>query len=344
MRYPAHRNLSLQALLHILRAGSTEEAQCATGHLSRFGARAVPGLEAMLHSSRESAREMAVAGISALGDQGLPAVPQLRSLLDDPSMQVRRRVLQSLAALRPRSQAVTADLLGRLARSLDREGDDSDLIVALANAGELPPEALGPLTAALNEVPSYDAPALAAATEAMGHVRSPQALPALVGLIGRGPEGRNSRAPVVVGHFGARALPLLMRRLALAGSGRERQDIRFALRIAYQVMESPGLTEFYQTDQVLLLRELENADPSIRNRALDTLSRLAPAFSAFARIDPVFPEDVSVLARARCDALLALEDEALPMTAGAERDRVAKTAAALRATQSFAAACSVPIY
>ena len=334
----------MEALLHILRAGSTEEAQCAAGYLSRFGALAVPGLEAMLHSSRESAREMAVAGISALGDKGLPAVPQLRRLLDDPSVQVRRRVLQSLVVLRPRSQALTADLLERLARSPHRDGDDSGLLVALANAGELPPEALGPLTAALKEVPSYDAPALAAAAEAMGHVRSPRTLPALVGLIGRGLEERNSRAPVVVGHFGARALPLLMWRLALAESERERREIRFALRIALQVMESPELAEFYQTDYVRLLRELKGADSVARDRALDTLNRLAPAFSAFSRGDPVFPEDASVLARARCDALLALEDEALPVTAGAEHDRVAKTAAALRATQGFAVTCAVPIY
>lgn len=342
MRYPALQRMRMEALLKVLRKGSIDEGQCAVGHLSRYGVRAIPALEIMLQSEHEDARQLAVAGLSALGSLALPVVPKLESALDDPSEEVRWRVLESFVVIKPRSPVLTADLLRRLARSQNGSGGDDAMLAAIASLGKLPPEALQSLTKTLAAIPDDDRPAIDGAIDAMSHVQSPQAVVALTELVGRGDTERSARAASVVGPMGGRALPDLAWRFALANSDAERDNVLPVLRYAWHVATTPGLTEYYRTDWVQLLRQLASADPVVRSGALDALDSIVPAFSALSR--GTFPG--SRPAYGLCEALRVLESDldTHPAMDTTERQLRMHMAAALRATQPYPVVCVFPVY
>lgn len=333
--YPALHEARLETILHILdKEDSGFRSDCALKELPRFGQSAFLPLVAMLQSKHEAARANAATALGDFGEQALAVVPVLEALLDDPSKMVQWNVLNTLARIEPRSPVLTSDLL----RRLDRDPHASNLIVVISRSGALPANALPMLMRALPYIYPYGTTD-DAAIDAISHVRSPQAITALAGLIGYRTGDRGDVAASDVGRFGARALPALLWKFTLADNDAERRRARGALNLAWQATVTPELAEYFQTDMTLFLRQIRAPDAATRSRARQTLARLMPAFSPSLRMPyPIWP----LVAVQRCNTIDALKASANLAADKAERAKVGEMIVAFRHNPPLP--CPVPVY
>jgi len=341
MLYPAMGKASLETLIAMLRTATSRKNECLMRQLPKFGEDAVAPLTALLHDGSEQGRENAASGLAMLGEYALLALPDLESALNDPSDRVRMMVLYTLAAIQPRSPALTRDLLQRLQRATPGTPECEALIQAIERMGSLPVEALPVLAHVLAHLPPYDKRAAETAIDAISHISAPQRVALLAQLVGDRNPGFAWRATLAIGRAGELAVPALLYHLADPFE-RHRQSYARALDWAWEVTTSPSLRAYYQADIVTLTRQLHASLSSDRARALQQLQSLAPAFSLEIPA-PWQGDEELAMPFVRCQVLDALDTAVSETNDETERRSMTSVAASMRQAQPYAH-CPMLIY
>lgn len=336
-RHPTFATASLDTLMGKLRTATSAdwESECLVRQLPRFGASAVPPLVTLLRSGPEQGRVNAVYGLRTLGEQERAVLPDLEVALDDPSANVRWLASSDLAALRPRSPALTLQVLRRLDAQEER-----GLVYLLPNLGSLPPEALPVLSRVLDRLGPYDRLEADMVISAMGHVASVQRVVVLARLVGSKDTERAWAATLAVGRSGLVAMPALLYFLGDADAQQRQAYVR-ALDWAWLVATTPSLMAYFQADTTTLMRQLRAPLASVRADALRQLTSLAPAM--LATIPSPWDQGVERLAVDRCDALDVLDDGVKTAADETERQSMMALAASMRRDGPLRP-CHVPIY
>jgi HEAT repeat protein len=341
MLYPAMGKASLETVIAMLRTTTTRKSECLMRQLPKFGNDAVAPLTALLHDGPEQGRANAASGLAMLGEHALLALPDLELTLNDPSDRVRMMVLYTLAAIQPRSPALTRDLLQRLQQATPGTRECEALIQAIERMGSLPAEALPVLAHVLTHLPPYDKRAAETAIDAISHISAPQRVALLAQLVGDRNPGFAWRATLAIGRAGELAVPALLYHLADPFE-RHRQSYARALDWAWEVTTSPSLRAYYQADIVTLTRQLHASLSSDRARALQQLQSLAPAFSLEIPA-PWQGDEELAMPFVRCQVLDALDTAASETNNETERRSMTSVAASMRQAQPHAH-CPILIY